>query len=230
MWRARKSALKRRIEVQRKQLLDPAESSFFSELQEIVARRRKVLPMSVSRICGVDAAYDGDRIFAAASLFEKSQLIATGSYVGNCSLPYASGLFYLREGPFAVAAVRSLEVRPQLVCFDAHGAAHPRGAGLATVCGTVLGIPSIGIAKSLLFGEVSPDAGGVERIVHDRKTLGFVTRADGAKRYWSPGYSVTIARLASMIPTHASACLAAMAEADRASKRVRSSFRRGGDA
>ncbi len=211
------------METQARHPMDPAEVAFFSDLQTMLARRRRALPGPTTRICGVDAAYHGDRVFAAACLFENGRLVEEGSCAGRCSLPYVSGLFYLREGPFAVAAVRSLELRPQLVCFDAHGAAHPRSAGLATICGMILGIPSIGVAKSLLVGEESSGK-GLGRIVRGRRAAGLVTSANGARRYWSAGYSVTLASLKSIVKTQAPACLRALSEADRASKLARSSF------
>jgi deoxyribonuclease V len=145
--------------------------------------------------------------------------VEESAYEGNCSLPYVSGLFYLREGPFVVEAVRRLKVRPQLVCFDAHGAAHPRSAGLATVCGTVLGIPSVGVAKSLLVGRVTSGEGKLPKIMHDGKSVGFAVKTDGATRYWSAGYSVSLAELKSLIRRYASVCLLAMREADREAKR-----------
>ena len=198
--------------------LDAAEVTFFEDLQRILSGKMVSLPRKVSRICAVDAAYRGDRVAAVASVFEGDRVAETSSYVGSCSLPYASGLFYLREGPFVVRAVRGLKARPQLLCFDAHGAAHPRSAGLATVCGLVLGIPSIGCAKSLLVGSTVSGEGGLDRIVHEAKTVGFVTHTHGAARYWSAGYSVTIGRLASLIGEYGQVCLRAMAESDRAAR------------
>ena len=202
-----------------KLVLDAAEASFFTDLQTILSRKRRFLPREVSRICAADAAYRGDRVVAVASVFEGGRLTDTSYYAGTCSFPYIPGLFYLREGPFVVQAVRGLKSRPQLLCFDAHGAAHPRSAGLSTVCGMVIGIPSIGCAKSLLVGAVVPKKRGLDRIVHNGKMVGFVTRSNGATRYWSPGYSVTINRLESLIDECADVCLRAMAESDRVARR-----------
>ena len=139
-------------------------------------------------------------------------------YEGSCSLPYVSGLFYLREGPFVVEAAKKLTVRPQLFCFDAHGAAHPRSAGLATVCGMILGIPSVGIAKSLLVGRVASGEGDFARIVHGGRTVGFAVKMNGVTRYWSAGYSVGLAQLKSVIRRHGSVCLLAMKASDAAAK------------
>lgn len=215
---------RRPLRDQRSPAMDPAETAFFSDLQRILWRKERPLPKPLVRVCGVDAAYDGDRVFASACLLERGELVASALCEGTCSLPYSSGLFYLREGPFAVAAVRSLGVRPQLVCFDAHGAAHPRSAGLATVCGMVAGIPSVGVAKSLLVGDVV-QAVGLERIVYEGRAVGFATGEGRARRYWSPGYSVSLARLRSVVREVGSECLRALAQADAAAGRARSMSR-----
>ena len=214
---------------QRSPAMDPAETAFFSDLQRILWRKERPLPKPLVRVCGVDAAYDGDRVFASACLLERGELVASALCEGTCSLPYVSGLFYLREGPFAVAALRSLKVRPQLVCFDAHGVAHPRSAGLAVVCGMVAGIPSIGIAKSLLVGQLAQDH-GVERIVYEGRTVGLATGEGRARRYWSPGYSVSLAALPSIVRDVGPECIRALKEADSAARRARSISSSGGHA
>ncbi len=198
--------------------LDPAEIVFFADLQRFLSRKKVSAPKHVKRICAVDSAYDGDRVIAVASVFEDALSVETSSYAGRCSFPYASGLFYLREGPSVVQAVRSLKVRPQLVCFDAHGAAHPRGAGLATICGMVLGIPSLGCAKSPLVGEVVPARAGFDRVVYGGNPVGLVTRLNGTTRYWSPGYSVSLKELESLVPRYAATCLQALSESDRVAR------------
>ena len=174
----------------------------------------------ISSICGVDAAYssNGNRVVAAATLFVDGRLEKTSVYSGRFTFPYVSGLFYLHEGPFAVAAVRKLENKPQLVCFDAHGLAHPRLKGLATVCGMVLGVPSIGIAKSGLVGKVSPYRSGLQKMVYNGRCVGYVT-LDAKKRYWSPGYSVSAVGLERVISKHGNVCLSALEEAHRLAKK-----------
>jgi deoxyribonuclease V len=194
--------------------LDPAEMGFFATLQNILSRREKRLPNKITRICGVDASYIGNRVAAVATEFKGRRMSEKSRYVGYCTFPYVSGLFYLHEGPAAVEAVRRLRTRPQLVCFDAHGAAHPRSAGLATVCGMVLGAPSIGIAKSLLVGTVIGEE-TPRRIKFRGRTVGFVTDVHGVPKYWSPGYSVSIRELESLIRGYGPVCLEAMTESHR---------------
>ncbi len=132
------------------------------------------------------------------------------------TFPYVGGLFYLHEGPFVVAAVERLQSKPQLVCFDAHGRAHPRSAGLATIAGMVLGVPSVGIAKSLLVGTIGEaDGSGLRRIVYEGDVVGFATGEGKEKRFWSSGYSVSLEGLRRIILDTGEACLKCLAEAHR---------------
>jgi len=84
----------------------------------------------------------------------------------------------------------------------------------------VLGIPSVGIAKSLLTGRVASGKGKVSRIVQDEKTVGFVTTTNGVSRYWSAGYSVGLRDLESVMKRYASICLSAMSESHRAAREL----------
>ena len=192
--------------------LDDAETDFFSSIQSLLSRRNLVLPRRIRTICAVDAAYRGNRVVAVATEFIEGRKAMQGLHDGHCTFPYESGLFYLREGPAAVAAVKALRRRPQLICFDAHGAAHPRSAGLATICGMVLGIPSIGIAKSLLVGEVIGRQPGRGPIRYEGKQVGVAADSEFGLRYWSPGYSVSLRELRTLIDEHGPACIRAMAE------------------
>ena len=194
--------------------LDRAEVAFFAGLQTLMHAKARPLPKKISRICAVDASYRSDRVTAVATEAVDGLVAEQSLYTGHFSFPYAAGLLYLHEGPFVTKAVNRLKVRPQLVCFDAHGAAHPRFMGLATVCGMVLGIPSIGIAKSMLVGEIEPSDEIFSRITYNGLVVGFVTRR-GAEKYWSPGYSVTLDDLQMLMREQGSICLKLMEESHR---------------
>jgi deoxyribonuclease V len=206
--------------------LDQAELAFFADLQNLMSLRRKPLPKEIWRICAVDASYDRGSVAAVASQFKEGRMAEQSLFVGHCTFPYASGLLYLREGPFAVQAVRMLKERPQLVCFDAHGIAHPRSAGLATVGGMVVGLPSIGIAKSLVAGTVLADDGNVRRMYQNGRTVGFAARIGSGVRYWSPGYSVSIRELGTVMSRYGPICLQAMAESHKLSMMTIESVKR----
>jgi deoxyribonuclease V len=201
--------------------LDEAETAFFARLQTLLHRRPRRMPAKVSRICAVDASYRSGRVVAIATEAVDGRVAEERAiYIGRFSLPYVPGLLYLHEGPSVTEAVNRLKVRPQLVCFDAHGAAHPRSSGLATICGMVLGIPSIGIAKSMLVGEVEAEdgrrRGAIRRITYDGRVVGFA--AGKPMRYWSPGYSVSLDDLENLMPEQGPICLRLMQESHRLAK------------
>jgi deoxyinosine 3'endonuclease (endonuclease V) len=126
-------------------------------------------------------------------------------------------LFYLHEGPFVVAAVRKLKEIPNFICFDAHGEAHPSRGGLATTCGKILGIPSIGIAKTHLIGEEVPYRNGLKRLECDDRVIGYVT--EEPKRYWSAGFSTRVEDVEKIIQSRtAHLCLKALRLAHAAAK------------
>jgi deoxyinosine 3'endonuclease (endonuclease V) len=90
---------------------------------------------------------------------------------------------------------------------------------MATICGLVLGVPSVGVAKSRLFGEETAYKPGLKHIVHEGITLGFSSREERGRgrrsRYWSPGYSVSITQLERIIKGKGALCLRALDEAHR---------------
>lgn len=171
----------------------------------------------IRRICAVDASYRNSRVVAVATQFIDGVMAEQSVYSGRFTFPYVSGLFYLHEGPSAVEAIKRLGETPQLLCFDAHGAAHPRGAGLSVVCGMILGVPSIGIAKSLLVGKVVKRKGERRVVILKGRVVGIVTGTGSRARYWSPGFSVDIQRLRAVIDGHSETCLKAMDESHRLS-------------
>lgn len=207
----------------RESRLDSAEIDFFADIQRLLFRKKKLLPRRIRRICAVDASYHRSNVVAAATQFIDGRMAEQSVYAGHFTFPYVSGLFYLHEGPSAVEAVRRLKEMPQLLCFDAHGAAHPRSAGLSTVCGMVLGIPSVGIAKSLLVGKVVKQDDACRVVLFSRRAVGIMTDFGPGTRYWSPSYSVGIRKLKTLIGEYGETCLKAMVESHQlAGKTIKS--------
>jgi len=124
--------------------------------QEICRKRVKTssLAREPEYVGGVDAAYSGNRVYAAACLYQLPELkiVETSYAVMKTSFPYVSGYLFLREGPAIIAAIQQLSRQPGLVLVDGQGIAHPRGIGSAANLGVLLDIPTIGCAKSKLVG------------------------------------------------------------------------------
>jgi deoxyribonuclease V len=172
---------------------------FQTEIKSLIpgkAGRRKF-----KNICGVDISFDkfSDRIFAAASLHSLHDFTIIEQ---NCisltnDFPYIPGLLAFREGPAAIKLLRKMKSPVDLLVFDGHGMAHPRGAGIASVIGLLLDKPSIGCAKSRLVGEFEEpryQKGSTSILIYENKNVGKVLRSrDGVNPIFvSRGYKIGI--------------------------------------
>jgi deoxyribonuclease V len=128
------------------------------------------------KVAGVDAAYVGDRVYAACVVVDRSgRVVSKGSAEYEACFPYVPGYFYFREGPALVAAVRGLDF--DILMVNAHGVAHPRRLGLASQLGLELGKPTLGVSTGILIGEVRRRREGICDVFLDGSLVG--VRLDG---------------------------------------------------
>ncbi len=173
------------------------------ELQRKLAEKVTIADRlsSVGLVAGVDVAYDKntDELVAGVAVLE----LATLSLVefvwsrAKQKFPYVPGLFSFRELPAVVESLHKLTSSPDLFVCDGQGIAHPLRFGLASHLGVIYDVPSIGCAKTRLFGEYSePDQhrGAFSYLVDNGEKLGAVLRTQtGVKPVFvSPGHKVSI--------------------------------------
>jgi deoxyribonuclease V len=108
----------------------------------------------VESVAGVDICYIGENARAAIVVMKYPALSPAETVKAETPItfPYIPGLLAFREGPPFLAAWEKLHHKPDLVMFDGQGIAHPRGTGLASQMGLSIGRPTIGVAKSHLYG------------------------------------------------------------------------------
>jgi deoxyribonuclease V len=152
----------------------------------------------LSRIAGVDVAYSGKRAYAAAAVYdyESMRLIETKVAESKVSFPYIPTYLSFREAEPMKNALQALKSGYDVLLVNGHGIAHPRGLGIASHLGVELRIPTIGVAKALLCGEVTEK--GLEEasiIVFEGREVGY--RLAVGKKYRplfiSPGNMVSLA-------------------------------------
>lgn len=82
------------------------------------------------------------------------ELVESSLTEASTAFPYIPGLLTFREGPALQGAFEQLRETPDVIIFDGQGIAHPRRMGLAAHMGLLLDVPTIGAAKSRLYGRV----------------------------------------------------------------------------
>jgi deoxyribonuclease V len=112
--------------------------------------------------------------------------------------PYLPGLLSFREAPAVLEAIGRLRRPPDLLICDGHGWAHPRRFGIACHIGLLAGIPTIGVAKTLLIGRhaaLRPDRGSWAPIVDAGEVIGAALRTSAGVKpvYVSVGHCITLA-------------------------------------
>ena len=151
-------------------------------LSKKIKRSKVSGPIKV--IAGCDASFpkDGNKVLAAVVVlsFPALEVLEIVTAIRKANFPYVPGLLTFREGPALLDCFKKIKIRPQVLFFDGQGIAHPRHMGIATHLGILLDLPTIGCAKSKLFGtykEPAPKRGSFSIIKgKQNEILGAVLR------------------------------------------------------
>lgn len=142
-------------------------------------------------VCGLDVSYDGEKAYVAAAVWDLQTKVTIEKLVraDSASVGYYSGLLGFREGPLLFRTARQLHNTPDVFMVDGQGTAHPRKFGLACQFGIAMGRPTIGVAKSRLYGQslgealIDPAGASIGRIV---------LTPTGRKFYVSVGHRISL--------------------------------------
>lgn len=156
---------------------------------------------SVQRVAGVDVGFEGGGAVTRAAVvvlgYPGLELLETAIARRPTTFPYVPGLLSFRELPAVLEALDRLRETPDLLLCDGQGIAHPRRFGIASHLGLLVDLPSIGVAKSRLYGSHSavPEARGAWTPLHaEGEVIGAVlrTRTGVKPLYVSPGHRVNL--------------------------------------
>jgi deoxyribonuclease V len=159
-------------------------------------------------VAGADISYDrgSDLFFAAVVLMKYPELtlLEEAAVSARVSFPYIPGLLTFREGPPLIAAFAKLRNPPDVLLFDGQGIAHPRGIGLASHLGLILGLPAVGCAKTRLVGShagVGEKRGEWTKLVYRNRQVGAVlrTRERTKPLFISQGHRIGLPRAMAIV-------------------------------
>lgn len=132
--------------------------------QNELRKRLQVTPLEkpVKTIGGADISFNkySETVYAGIIVLSYPELkkIEEVTVISKTSFPYISGLLAFREVPALLEALAKLVVVPDVMILDGQGIAHRRRTGIATHFGLITDIPSIGCAKSRLYGDMQEPA------------------------------------------------------------------------
>ncbi|HHL40463.1 MAG TPA: endonuclease V [Deltaproteobacteria bacterium] len=177
----------------------PAEAAAIQRRLAGLVRVGGALPRPPRLVAGADAAYSrsGGMVFAAVTVhaFPSLELVERRCAARPALFPYVPGLLTFREGPALVDAFGLVACAPDVVIFDGQGILHPRRMGVAAHMGVLLGVPTVGCAKSLLCGrcdEPGTARGAWTAVTGGGERLGACLRTREGVRpvYVSPGFGL----------------------------------------
>ncbi|MEM4501998.1 MAG: endonuclease V [Ignisphaera sp.] len=131
-------------------------------LQEHLSTFVRIEPLTleaVEIIVGVDVGYResiGVSVAVAYSVKRNREVCHT-AVISDVAVPYIPGLLAFREAPIMIAAIKELIHKCtdfDIVMVNGHGITHPRKFGIASHIGVALEKPSIGVARSILYGDI----------------------------------------------------------------------------
>lgn len=144
------------------------------EEEQIEIGRRAILsdPGRIEYAIGVDQAFfrvgRKEYVVSASVLmkYPEMEVVERHHLIDEVKFPYIPTFLMYRESGPAIRAVRAVMRENAIVMVDGSGLAHPRKCGLATYIGVVLDVPTIGITKKSLYGDVRGEGDAKELHAH----------------------------------------------------------------
>lgn len=145
----------------------------------------------ITTIAGLDQAYVDKRVISAIVVCdaETLEVIEKKYTLSNLKFPYIAGFLNYRLSPSIIETFNGLENKPDLLIVNGSGILHPRRLGLASHVGLLLDLPTIGITKSPLMGEIK---GG--KVYVKKKILGkmLAVKKHSKPICISPGHKISM--------------------------------------
>lgn len=145
----------------------------------------------IEKIAGCDIAQRGDELIAAIVVCEYKTLnvLEKQCVIKTATMPYIPEFLGFRECPALIECYSKLTTEPDIFIFDGNGILHPRRFGAASQFGLSIDKPTIGVAKSLLCGELRGDDIFID---NEKAAFELKTKKFSKPIYISPGHNITL--------------------------------------
>ncbi len=172
------------------------------EIQKSLGKKIKLdsLDRPPEKIAGFDLSYPSKNMAIAVCVvmtYPQLEILEMKWTKAEIDTPYIPTFLAFREGPAIEKVYSMIDEEPDLLFFDGQGIAHPRGLGIASYMSLRFQKPSIGVAKSHLFGQYKApllDKGAFEYLYDNSRVIGAVlrTKSNVKPLFISPGSFVSV--------------------------------------
>jgi deoxyribonuclease V len=160
------------------------------KLSKMIKLKDAVKIDDISLVAGCETTTLGNQVICAIAVMSKDFEIIEEKFTSRrAEFPYISEFRAYRELPAMIECWEKLENAPDIIIVNGHGVCHPRGLGLASHFSLSISKPTIGIASSLICGEIKEG-----KILIDGKECGqeLITRKGSKPIYVSPGNMISL--------------------------------------
>jgi deoxyribonuclease V len=148
----------------------------------------------IETVAGIDVAYTKNEFKDVCGVcivmdYKTKQIIEEKIVFAKTYFPYISTYLSYRELPVVEKLIKNLESKPTVLMLDGNGVLHPYGIGLASHTGIILDVPTVGVAKNLLYGRLENNI-----VKIDNKKRGYALFSSKRVRkpvYVSPGHEIS---------------------------------------
>lgn len=139
---------------------------------------------------GLDVSYIDERAFGVAAVYslENQELVEIRKVECSVRFPYIPTYLSYREAP---VFSKLTDVKDAVYLVDGQGMLHPR-AGIASHLGVICDVPTVGAAKSLLYGHVETPESDISEITINGKLSGMALKERSSTTYVSVGHRVSL--------------------------------------
>jgi deoxyribonuclease V len=145
-------------------------------------------------VAGIDVAYPDNEFHEVCGAcvvldYNTMQVIEESIVFSPTDFPFISTYFSYRELPIVQKLINRLRSTPSLILLDGNGILHPARCGFASQAGITLDIPTIGVAKTLLYGTVKDSQVIIEK---EQRGYAFSVKPGMKPIYVSPGHRISL--------------------------------------
>jgi len=150
----------------------------------------------IGSIAGIDVAYTkaNNKLIACAAYvimdYNSMEIIEKGWIYDRVKIPYIPTYLAYTELPLVEKLWNKMKEKPTIIMLDGHGIMHPYRLGLASHVGVVLDVPTIGVAKSPLYGNFKEEG---NYFLENGREIGYKLTSSAKKPvYISPGHLISL--------------------------------------